>query len=198
MKDVHSVIAIDAEKEANNLKKRSLDATAQQDMITYLFVTKDQGLTNLRGKQEEKWNGRDGMIANNGKDLGCLVNFKTYSIENVLIEVVLCYTNGTKFDPKSVENRSGKRPSTFIFDSEEADIIDDSIKARLSMRKALFLVNGHLEEDMGDEDKFVNLSSIISGVKGLSRNLNKFEKGNKEAAIQMCLDQELKCSKSSN
>ena len=176
MDDTHSVATTDAEKAADDQKKRLLDATARRYTIAYLFVKKHKGLKKLGGKLEKEWDGREGTIAKIRKDLGCATNFNKSSIKNVLLEVVLCYTNGTKFDPQVIEKRGGKRPPTFKLDSEEAEIIADCIEAGLSINKTLFLVNDHLKEDMNDEDEFANLSSIISVVQRLNPQLKRVRK----------------------
>ena len=89
---------------------------------------------------------------------------------------MLCYTNSTKFDPKSLENRGGKRPPFFDLNSMEAEIIADSIESGLSLQKALYLVNMHQMEDMKDTDELATLSSVISVVKRLNPQLKRVKK----------------------
>ena len=176
MDDEHSVATTDAEKAANEQKKRLLDATARRYTIAYLFVKKHKGLKKLGVQLEKEWDRREGTIAKIRRDLGYTKNFNKSSIKNVLLKVVLYYTNGMKFDPQVIEQRVGKMPTTFKLDSEEAEIIADYIKAELSINKTLFLVNEHVEEDMNDEDEFANLSSIISVVQRLNPQLKRVQK----------------------
>ena len=85
-----------------------------------MFVNKHQGLKALGGRLEEQWNSRDSMIAKIRKDFGCPISVNASRIESVLLKVVLCFTNGTKFDPQAIEQRGRKRSPTFSLDSEEA------------------------------------------------------------------------------
>jgi len=78
------------------------------------------------GKFVEKWNGRGGMIGKIRKDLGKKIN-SGMVIENTHLEILLCYTNETKFDPKQMEIRDGKRLPTFQLASIESQIIADTI-----------------------------------------------------------------------
>ena len=55
-------------------------------------------------------NEQNGIITTIRKNLGLYNSFNHSAIENVLHEVVLCYTNDTKFDPQALEHRGGKIP----------------------------------------------------------------------------------------
>eukprot|EP00593_Proboscia_inermis_P013644 CAMPEP_0171325954 /NCGR_PEP_ID=MMETSP0816-20121228/117138_1 /TAXON_ID=420281 /ORGANISM="Proboscia inermis, Strain CCAP1064/1" /LENGTH=157 /DNA_ID=CAMNT_0011825273 /DNA_START=248 /DNA_END=721 /DNA_ORIENTATION=- len=104
-----------------------LDDSDRRVAIAYLFVHKHKGLQNLEdGKFVEKWNRRGGIIGKIRKDLGKKANSRM-KIENTLLEILLYYTNETKFDPKQMEIRDGKRLPTFQLASIESQIIADTI-----------------------------------------------------------------------
>jgi len=174
MDDMHSVETTYTEKEADNIKRKLLDASARQYTVAYLFAKKQQGLKKLgKGRFTEKCNKKNGMISKIRKDLGCWKNFRFSSIENVLLEVVLCYTNGTKFDLQATRQKGERRPPTFSLDSAEAEIVADSMEEGLPRNTLLFLLNEHLKEDMEDNNELACLSSNISVVKRLNLQLKR-------------------------
>jgi len=94
-------------------KQILLDDSDRRVAIAYLFVHKHKGLQNPEdGKFVEKWNGRGGIIGKIRKDLGKKIN-SGMVIKNTLLEILLCYTNETKFDQKQMETRGGKKPPNF-------------------------------------------------------------------------------------
>ena len=108
----------------------------------------------------DNWRGRGGVIGKIRKDMGKKVNSGVH-IETILSEVLLCHTNGTKFDPSRLENRGGKRPPQFATTSIEAEIIADAVEAGLSLTKALYLVNEHLAEQRREGTTMSSILSVI-------------------------------------
>mmetsp|Transcript_41227 Transcript_41227/g.41858 ORF Transcript_41227/g.41858 Transcript_41227/m.41858 type:complete len:321 (-) Transcript_41227:11-973(-) len=131
-------------------KQILLDDGDRHVAIAYFFVHKHKGLQNLKdGKFVEKWNRRGGIIGKIRKDLGKKIN-SGMVIKNTLLEILLYYTNETKFDPKQMEIRDGKRLPTFQLASIKSQIIDDAVESGLSVNKSLYLVNEHLAEEGRD------------------------------------------------
>ena len=120
----------------------------------------------------DNWRGRGGVIGKIRKDMGKKVNSGVH-IETILSEVLLCHTNGTKFDPSRLENRGGKRPPQIATTSIEAEIIADAVEAGLSLTKALYLVNEHLAEE-GREG--TTMSAILSVIQRLNPQIKRIQK----------------------
>ena len=68
----------------------------------------------MDGEQIKNWKGLGGVIPRIKKDLGYKHNSGA-SIERVLLEILLCESEGRRFDPKAIGRKGHKEP-TFALD----------------------------------------------------------------------------------